>query len=73
MIIESIKVDKGAILFRFEGTKQGIQFTTLSDLKAAVQRAVEREKETRFLLAIRDYLQSDPNLTNAQSLIGRDA
>ena len=68
MKITSVTFDRGCLHLRLDGSKQGKMFTSLAQLRQAVDWAAEVAPEVRLLLALREHLRTDPRLENVALL-----
>ena len=82
MTIRTYTFDKvarrdGHVFVRFVGTKQGVSFDSVSQLRDEVRRACERDRAQQMLMAINAFLKAnpvnpDPSLLNGVSFTADD-
>ena len=60
----------GHIFIRFVGTKRGVSFDSVSQLRDAIRVAYDREPEHQMLLALGAFLKANPVNPNPSDLNG---
>lgn len=66
--IKAVVLDNGWVNVSFEGTKVGIAFSGLDDMKQKIALVQELNPYAQMMLQLAEHLKSDPSLASTATL-----
>ncbi len=69
--IKAVTVSNGVVNVSFEGTKNGVCFTSMAELNEQIALAQRFNLYVQFMLQIAEHIKTDPSLASPAQLASR--